>query len=179
MRLSDKIETCIGVRVAGVPDTICAAHKRLERDVRNQPTDSTLYMPVLAHYPHSCLCLIQHTRRSHGSSYKKRIATSNVAPPQHSSEYALASAQLVSLAILAISIVRRRVASSDWCASRHVVSIMSVPGYSRTALAKASGPFSTIMFRQPRSQENEVSRGCPFGSWNVGMTISSLRPGSP
>ena len=124
----------------------------------------------------------KHTRRSHGSSYKNRIATSNVAPPQHSSEYALASAQLVSLAMLAISIVRRRVASSDWCASRHVVSMMSVPGYSRTALAKASGPFSTIMFRQPFSQGNEVSRGGPLGSsrfWNVGMTISSLRPGSP
>lgn len=138
-------------------------------------------MPALARYPHRCPSLIQHTRRSHGSSYKNRIATSNVAPPQHSSEYALASAQLVSLAILAISIVRRRVASSDWCASRHVVSMMSVPGYSRTALAKASGPFSTMMFRQPCSQGNEVSSG-PLGSsrfWNVGMTISSLMPGSP
>jgi hypothetical protein len=175
----NKMEGCIDVRVAGVPNTICATHKCLERNVRNQSTESSL-QSALARYPYRCL--IQHTRRSHGSSYKNLMATSNVAPPQHSSEYALASAQLVSLAILAMSIVRSRVARSDWCASRHVVSIMSVPGYSRTALAKASGPFSTIMFLQPSSQGNEVSRAGPSGSsrlLNVGMTISSLRPGSP
>src|SRR5207302_9153807 len=98
-------------RVAGMPDTACTWHKCLKRNVRNQPPESTLQESALADHPPRCL--IQHTRRSHGSSYRNLIATSNVAPPQHSSEYAFASAQLVSLAILAISIVRKRVASSD------------------------------------------------------------------
>jgi len=174
------MKECTGVRVAGVPDTICTAHKCLKRNVWNQPPESTLQESVLVNRPPRCL--IQHTRRSHGSSYRNLIATSNVAPPQHSSEYAFASAQLVSLAMLAMSIVRKRVASRDWWASRHVVSMMSVPGYSRTALAKASGPCSAMIFRQPRSQGRLASRGGPSGSsrfWNLGMTISSLRPGSP
>jgi len=84
--------------------------------------------------------------------------------------------------MLTISMVRRRVARRDWCASRHVVSMISVPGYSRTALANASGPCSTIMLRHPIWQGNVVSRGGPLGSsgfCNVGITISVLRPGSP
>lgn len=46
----------------------------------------------------------------------------------------------VASATLRMSLVRRRVASSDWWASRHVVSVMSRPWWRRTALAKALGP---------------------------------------
>lgn len=122
------------------------------------------------------------TKRSQGSSYKNRMATSNVAPPQHSILKALARAWLVSFAIFAISIVLRRVANNDWCASRHVVSMISVPGYSRTALAKPSGPFSSKTLRQPVVHGAEVSRGGPLGSsllGSFGMTTSSFSPGSP
>jgi len=52
-------------------------------------------------------------RRSHGSSYKKRMATSKVAPPQHSNAQALLRAKLVSFAMLHRSTVRTRVARSD------------------------------------------------------------------
>ena len=132
--------------------------------------------PTLSKHPRSL------TSRSQGSSYKKRIATSNVAPPHISSEYAFASAQLVSFAMFTISIVRRRVASKDWCASRHVVSMISTPGYSRTAFANASGPFSMMILRQPSVQDTDVSSAGPFSSsrlLSLGTTISSLRPGSP
>mmetsp|Transcript_29112 Transcript_29112/g.33818 ORF Transcript_29112/g.33818 Transcript_29112/m.33818 type:complete len:130 (-) Transcript_29112:212-601(-) len=47
---------------------------------------------------------------SHGSSRRKRIETSKVAPPQHSKEYALRRAMLVGSATFNISIVRSLVA---------------------------------------------------------------------
>lgn len=89
------------------------------------------------------------------------MATSKVAPPHISKLNAFASAQLVSFAMFTMSVVLKRVASSDWCASRQVVSIIKTPGYSRTALANASGPFSMMMFRQPTSQGTLVSMASP------------------
>lgn len=59
---------------------------------------------------------------------------------------------------------------------------MRHPLYSRIAFAKASGPSSTIMLRQPTWQGKVVSIGGPLGSslfFNLGITISVFRPGSP
>ena len=44
--------------------------------------------------------------------------------------------------------MRTRVASKDWWASRHVVSVTSKLGEARTALASASGPSSRKILRQ-------------------------------
>lgn len=60
--------------------------------------------------------------------------------------------------------------------------MIKTPGYSRTALAKASGPCSTMILRQPSVQGYVVSSGTPLGSSrlaSLGMINSVLRPGSP
>jgi len=56
------------------------------------------------------------------------------------------------------SYVLTRVASSDWCASRNVVSISSSCLCCRTALASPSGPFSSSTSRQPRGVASRASR---------------------
>src|SRR5450756_204742 len=61
-------------------------------------------------------------RRSHGSSSRKRSAASNVAPPQHSSEWKPTSSMVSRMG--SMSGVRMRVAQSDWWPSRRVVSVM-------------------------------------------------------
>ena len=70
------------------------------------------------------------------------MATSNVAPPQHSSEKQAGwpSRELNSGPDLTRSIVRRRVASRLWWASRIVVSVTSTFVCSPSHLASASGP---------------------------------------
>lgn len=175
----------LDIRITCVANTVRATDKSLEGDVRDELAEGTLYNQTK---PSVYKCLQSTklpglTRRSQGSSYKNLIATSNVAPPHISNANAFCNAQLVSFAMFTMSIVRRRVASNDWCASRHVVSMMSTPGYSRTAFANASGPFSMMMLRQPFWQGTEQSRGGPFSGssrfWKVGTTMSSLRPGSP
>lgn len=69
-------------------------------------------------------------RRSHGSSAKKRMQTSNVAPPHVSSD------QNPTLSIFSampsMVSVRMRVAMSDWCASRKVVSVIFT-GFAKVA----------------------------------------------
>mmetsp|Transcript_26967 Transcript_26967/g.45119 ORF Transcript_26967/g.45119 Transcript_26967/m.45119 type:complete len:213 (-) Transcript_26967:892-1530(-) len=62
---------------------------------------------------------------SQGHSSRKRMHTSNVAPPQHSTLKASASRVLATLAPLTRSSVRTLVASRDWWASRIVVSVTS------------------------------------------------------
>ncbi len=58
--------------------------------------------------------------RSHGSSVRKRMATSKVAPPQHSSENKLRQrARIGAGDARRCRSVRMRVASSDWCAVAH------------------------------------------------------------
>jgi hypothetical protein len=59
--------------------------------------------------------------------------------------------------------------------------MMSVPGYSRTAFANASGPFSLRMLRQPFVHGWDVSMNLvgSFGSGRSGIGISVERPGSP
>ena len=47
------------------------------------------------------------------------------------------------------SLVRTRVASSDWCASRKVVSVTSTPVRERRSAAKPSGPSSSSRCREP------------------------------
>ena len=63
------------------------------------------------------------------------MATSKVAPPHISREKQLARASAVASEHLRNSLVRMRVARSDWCASRQVVSVSRRPLCSRTALA--------------------------------------------
>lgn len=86
------LRTVLGnLRVAGVTDTIGATDEGLEGNVGDQLTQGALKttnsVPILIEKQHKT-----RTRRSQGSSYKKRMATSNVAPPQHSILYAFASA---------------------------------------------------------------------------------------
>ena len=80
------------------------------------------------------------SRRLQGHSCRKRSETSNVAPPQTSREAAEERACAVKGAALTRSWVRTRVASSDWCASRMVVSVTRRPLWARTAAAHPSGP---------------------------------------
>jgi hypothetical protein len=60
--------------------------------------------------------------RSQGSSAKKRIATSNVAPPHISSEKKPTWSIFSAIGIIAS--VRILVAIKDWCASLNVVSVI-------------------------------------------------------
>ena len=64
------------------------------------------------------------SRRSHGDSYRKRYAVSNVAPPHISSEKQSFRISATPSAPFTMSLVRMRVDSSDWCASRIVVSVI-------------------------------------------------------
>ena len=72
--------------------------------------------------------------RSHGSSARKRVVVSKVAPPHTSAEY---SPRLsIRAAMGSMSSMRSRVARRLWCASRNVVSVIlrgagirSFPGY--------------------------------------------------
>ena len=65
--------------------------------------------------------------RVHGSSLRKRSATSYVAPPHASADHSPGSIRAMWGATLMRSRVRTRVASSDWCASRNVVSVTATP----------------------------------------------------
>mmetsp|Transcript_9721 Transcript_9721/g.24162 ORF Transcript_9721/g.24162 Transcript_9721/m.24162 type:complete len:219 (-) Transcript_9721:1442-2098(-) len=89
------------------------------------------------------------SRRRQGHSCRKRSATSNVAPPHISSEPAFCRMCEVAGATLSMSMVRMRVASRDWCASRMVVSVSSTPLCARTALAQPSAPSRSYTLRHP------------------------------
>ena len=78
--------------------------------------------------------------RSHGSSLRKRSATSYVAPPHASLESRPGSIRARNGATCSMSRVRTRVANSDWCASRNVVSVTARVFCSRSTCAQRSGP---------------------------------------
>lgn len=99
------------LRVACVANSIRTSYKRLERNIRHKLSERSL--PIACQSRASFISMTGPTNRAQGSSYRKRIATSKVAPPQHSNEYAFASAQLVSFAISTMSMVLSRVASND------------------------------------------------------------------
>ena len=65
-----------------------------------------------------------------------------------------------------------RVASSDWCASRIVVSVTSSPLCARTAAAQPSGPLSSSTPFQPSS-------GLPVRCGKTGVTGLFLLLGAP
>ena len=84
---------------------------------------------------------------------------SNVAPPHISSEKQSARMSAVPSAPLTMSRVRRRVESSDWCASRIVVSVMSSFFWFSTQSFTASGP--SVSSRNFRPSFFRISRcGC-------------------
>ena len=112
-------------------------------------------------------------RRSHGHSCKKRIATSKVAPPQFSSESSGAIVCAVAGAASSSSRVRMRVASSDWCASRHVVSVRSSPSCARTALAKPSGPSRSSTCFQPAGGAPAGAAGATGSMTDGGLATMS------
>ena len=66
--------------------------------------------------------------------------------------------------IRTLEVTRTRVASSDWWASRQVVSITSSGWCSRTALANAAGPCASKSCRQP-------SGGAPAGTAGTSGTM--------
>ena len=67
------------------------------------------------------------------------------------------------------SLVRMRVARSDWWASRHVVSVRRVPLFARTAFAKASGPCSSKICLKPFA-------GAPSDTFFGGAGIFAAAP---
>ena len=77
------------------------------------------------------------------------MATSKVAPPHSSREKSPAPSRAVAGAMRSRSWLRTRVASSDWCASRMVVSVKRSPFCSRTQAASPSGPRASRMSRVP------------------------------
>ena len=109
----------------------------------------------------------------HGHSCRNRRETSKVAPPHISSEYAPANASAVAGADARRSRVRIRVASADWCASRHVVSISNNPSWSRTALANAAGPCSSMICLNPGGGVSVAGFG------GTGSTTTGAGPTAP
>ena len=79
--------------------------------------------------------------------------------------------------------MRTRVASSDWCASRNVVSVTPMVVLSRSARAHASGPSSASDWREPsggmtsRSTSGSLVRGSMLtGASPCGrLTVTSAR----
>ena len=87
-----------------------------------------------------------------GPRCRKRMATSKVAPPHISREKRPPPRWLVASAMRSRSKVRKRVAISDWWASRMVVSVISSFFCLRAHSASPSGPFSSRMSRLPRGR---------------------------
>ena len=75
--------------------------------------------------------------------------TSNVAPPQHSSEKSWGASRAYAGATARMSCVLTRVASSDCCASRTVVSVKWMRFSRRIQPRKRSGPSSRSRSRLP------------------------------
>ena len=72
-----------------------------------------------------------------------------------------------------MSLVRMRVASSDWWASRQVVSVSSRPLWARTAAAKALGPSFFRMSRRPCSGSVTSTTG------TTGSVLAGREPLTP
>jgi len=77
------------------------------------------------------------------------VTANHAGPPQFSSANSGLNRRATNGAIFFMSYVRTRVASSDWCASRNVVSISSNLLWALTAAANPSGPFSRNTSFQP------------------------------
>ena len=77
-------------RVTRITDAISTANQRLQGNVGYQFSQCALDRHEYQQRIETNLNSL--TNRSHGSSYRNRIATSKVAPPQHSRLYAFARA---------------------------------------------------------------------------------------
>ena len=111
--------------------------------------------------------------RSHGSSDRKRSATSYVAPPHASRLHSCGVIRATCPATAVRSRVRTRVASSDWCASRNVVSVTATGVCSRSDRANPSGPWASSSWRVPSGAGTDRSRS---GSLLTGSTLTGASP---
>src|SRR3984885_5925936 len=111
---------------------------------------------------------------SQGSSFRKRSATSYVAPPQHSTDNSCGMVRARYGATMFSPLVRTRVASSDWWASRKVVSVTRTPEESRNQRAKPSGPNSINSCLEPGGGALVRSTS---GSLSCGYTVGDRAPG--
>jgi len=118
-------------------------------------------------------------KRCHGHSRKKRMETSKVAPPHISNENTCGFALAKPSATASISSVRTRVASSDWCASRNVVSVYKILLCCRIQLQKASGPISSSLFLLPLGYSARRSKGGMSGLRNVRLGSMVFTSGLP
>ncbi len=108
--------------------------------------------------------------RSHGSSPRKRSATSYVAPPQASTDSSSGVRRARYGAAATRSFVRTLVASSDWCASRKVVSVIARAVCARRPRANSSGPTSSSRCREPGA-------GSVLRSIGGSLVAGSMTPG--
>ena len=97
-----------------------------------------------------------------GSSLRKRSATSKVAPPRIPARTVAAACARKTGATASMSAVRMRVANSDWCASRIVVSVSSTRCSHFIHSAKPLGPSS---FRRSRVPVGRVPARHAAGAW--------------
>ena len=111
--------------------------------------------------------------RSHGSSDRNRSATSYVAPPHASRLHSCGVVRATCPATAVRSRVRTRVASSDWCASRKVVSVTATGFCSRSDRANASGPCASSAWRVPSGAGTDRST---CGSLVTGSTETGASP---
>ena len=118
------------VGIIRVADGVAGAQQHLEQDVRDALRAAA-------------------SSRSHGSSCRNRIDVSNVAPPHISRLNRSGVRCATASATASRSYVRTRVASSDWCASRIVVSVNSSRFCLRTHSANFSGPAPAACCRVP------------------------------
>ena len=107
-------------RVRRVADGVATAQQHLEADVGAPPGAAR-------------------ASRSHGSSDRKRSATSYVAPPHASSDHSSGVVRATWPATASRSRVRTRVASSDWWASRKVVSVTATRSWARRPAGELLG----------------------------------------
>ena len=118
------------VRVGGVADGVAAAQQHLQADVGHGRTQVGQPLPRV---------LVEEAQRH---------VVRRAAPGLHATAAAAPSARDIG-ATLANPLVRTRVASSDWWASRKVVSVTPTAGDSRSQRAKPSGPNSTSRCLDP------------------------------
>ncbi len=107
------------------------------------------------------------------------MATSKVAPPHSSRLKSPAPRRAVAGAMRSRSWLRTRVASSDWCASRMVVSVKRSPFRSRAQAASPSGPRASSTSRLPGGGgEARSTRGTGASRSSLGRS-GFWTPGEP
>ena len=133
------------VGIVGVADAVGAAQQHLQQQVRHRARGSRQPLPRVI----PC---------------RKRMATSKVAPPQHSSENSPGAMRAHRPARCAtMSSVRMRVASSDWWPSRIVVSVTSTCVCSR------------IQSRERSSAPEFVEQLPRAGRWRLRRATAAAR----